>query len=106
MTKIRIQKAKCNYEKEPLISSYGFKGSALTCLWQTAVLLETENATGLGLGVQSVLWSDAEAFHALGEEAGNKAMFQLTEFAVKLCEGMELTSPFQLLDAVFPKTFT
>ena len=49
-------------------------------------LLETENTTGLGLGVQSVLWSDAEAFHALGEEAGNKAMFQLTEFAVKLCE--------------------
>ena len=103
--KIKINRASCCYVKEPLKSAFGFKGSALTCLWQTAVKLETDKNTGIGLGIQSVLWSDAAVFHKLGEEDGNQAMFKLTEYAVSLCEGMEVETPFELIDAIFPKVY-
>ena len=69
--KIHIKSASCNYEKEPLKGAFGFKGSALTCLWQTVVKLSTEKYDGIGLGVQSVLWSDAAVFRDFGEEKGN-----------------------------------
>lgn len=103
--KIRIVSTSCNYEKEPLKSAFGFKGSALTCLWQTAVKLESEKNTGIGLGVQSVLWSDAGVFHRYGEEEGNQLMFQLTRHGANLCCGMEFETPFDLLDALFPKVY-
>lgn len=103
MSKIRICKARCFYEKEPLKTAFGFKGNALTCLWQTVVRLETENHTGIGLGVQSVLWSDVSVYKKLGEDAGNQAMFKLTEYAMSLCEGIEIESPFKLIDMLFPK---
>lgn len=101
--KISIQKAKCGYEIEPLKTAFGFKGSALTCLWQTVVRLESETCTGLGLGVQSVLWSDQEIFRNFGEEEGNRLMFRLTEYACGLCQGVEFETPQQLLDLVFPQ---
>ena len=105
-SKFKICEASCCYEKEPLKTAFGFKGSALTCLWQTAVRLETDNHVGIGLGVQSVLWSDAAIFHALGEEEGNCAMFKLTQYAVSLCKGMEIGTPFEAIDALFPKVYT
>jgi len=105
-SKFRICKANCCYEKEPLKTAFGFKGSALTCLWQTAVRLETENNIGIGLGVQSVLWSDATVFHTLGEEEGNRAMFMLTQYAVSLCDKMEIENPFEAIDTLFPKVYS
>ena len=105
MLKIQIRKASCRYEKEALKTAFGFKGSALSCLWQTSVQLASDNHTGIGLGVQSVLWSDAGIFHKFGEEAGNQAMFKLTEYAVSLCTGVEFGSPFELLDMLFPKVY-
>lgn len=104
-SEIQIKKAYCNYEKEQLKTAFGFKGSALTCLWQTAVKLESDNFSGVGLGVQSVLWSDATVFAALGEEEGNKAMFRLTEYACSLCDGASVKTPFELLDMLFPKVY-
>lgn len=106
MTKIKIQRATCTYEKEQLKTAFGFKGSALTCLWQTAVRLETQNYIGIGLGVQSVLWSDAEVFSRLGEENGNRAMFKLTEYAVNLIKDFEFETPFELLDMIFPEVYS
>lgn len=52
----------CGVKKEPLKTAFGFKGNALTSLWQVAVKLKTENNVSVGLGVQSVLWSDANVF--------------------------------------------
>lgn len=104
--KISIQKAACGYEIEPLKTAFGFKGSALSCLWQTVVQLKSENSTGLGLGVQSVLWSDQEIFRTFGEEEGNKLMFRLTEYACSLCQGAEFEDPQQLLDMLFPRVLS
>lgn len=102
----KICKASCYYEKEPLKTAFGFKGSALTCLWQTAVRLHTEKNMSVGLGVQSVLWSDASVYRALGEEESNKVMFKLTQYAVSLCEGMNVNNPFEVIDTIFPKVCT
>lgn len=102
----KICKASCCYEKEPLKTAFGFKGSALSCLWQTAVKLETENHIGIGLGVQSVLWSDASVYKALGEDEGNRTMFELTKYAVSLCDGMIIDTPFKVIDEIFPKVYS
>jgi len=103
---IKITKAKCCYEKEPLKNAFGFKGSALTCLWQISVYLESESNKALGLGVQSVLWSDASVFALFGEEEGNKKMYALTKYATELCVGREFDSPFELFDFLFPKVLS
>lgn len=102
----KISKASCLYEEEPLKTAFGFKGSALTTLWQTVVKLEAQNHSGLGLGVQSVLWSDASVYLRFGEDEGNKMMFELTKYAAKLCEGMTVKSPFEVIDKIFPKVYT
>ena len=103
--RIKISKASCAYEKEPLKTAFGFKGSALSCLWQTVVCLEGEIHRGVGLGVQSVLWSDAAVYRKYGENDGNCKMFALTEYAVALCEGVEFENPPELLDMLYPKLY-
>ncbi len=103
MSKIHIRRASCYYEKEPLKTAFGFKGNALTCTWQTVVRLETDQDAGIGLGIQSVLWSDAAVFQKLGEEDGNRAMFKATEYAAKLCENIAVETPFELMDILLPK---
>lgn len=104
-SKIRICKAACGFEKEPLKTAFGFKGSALTCLWQTVVRLESNKCRGVGLGVQSVLWSDAAVYHQFGEDEGNRKMFALTEYAVTLCNGVEFETPLQLFDFLYPQVY-
>jgi hypothetical protein len=62
---------------------FGFKGSFLRELWRVAAPLESDQATGVGLGVQSVLLSDAQAFARYPEAVGNGMMFLMT----RLCPG-------------------
>lgn len=100
---MKIVKTDCAYEDMPLKSPFGFKGNALTGLWQTVSYLESENNFGLGLGVQSVLWSDAEVFAKNGEAEGNRMMLDITKFALRMARGMEFSTPYELLDALFPK---
>ncbi|NLY17430.1 MAG: hypothetical protein GX045_00345 [Clostridiaceae bacterium] len=71
---IKITNAKAAYEREPLIASFGFKGNYVTELWQSAVKLEDGNGlTGMGLGVQSILWSDSNVFSGWGEFSAYQA---------------------------------
>lgn len=80
--------------REPLKRPFGFKGGALNELWQIACLVQDdEGASGLGLGVQSVLWSDASLSAALGQEKGNQLMLSLTQYALSILEGKELLRP-------------
>ena len=37
-----IVSTSCGVEKEPLKTAFGFKGNALTCLWQIAARMESE----------------------------------------------------------------
>ena len=57
---IRIAEANAAYEREPLLRPFGFKGGQLTELWQVTVKLSSPaGRSSIGLGTQSVLWSDA-----------------------------------------------
>jgi len=50
-------------EREPLVRPFGFKGGYLSELWQSVACLADESGVrGIGLGTQSVLWSDAGIF--------------------------------------------
>ena len=89
--------------REPLKRPFGFKGGALSQLWQTACLIEDDEGTrGLGLGVQSVLWSDATLSAQLGQEKGNRLMFSLTQYALSLLKGRELCRPDLMTGQLIP----
>ena len=100
---MRIENARLGMAREHLIAPFGFKGAYLTQLWQTAAELSTGNCRGVGLGVQSVLWSDAEIFAALGQEKGNALMLDMSRYALRLLEGMELAAPTDMLGELLPR---
>ena len=75
-TEITIAAVNSNFEREPLIRPFGFKGGYMTEIWQTVALLRSASGTRkIGLGTQSVLWSDAQVFAAHSESGGNALMF-------------------------------
>ena len=59
---MKITNAVSNFVREPLLSPFGFKGGYLSELWQVVVRLECGEFSGVGTGIQSVLWSDASVF--------------------------------------------
>lgn len=74
-------------------------------LWQVLVCMENEQGRGIGLGVQSVLWSDAEVFSSRPESQGNREMFDVTCFALQLARRMDWTHPQELLDPILPPVY-
>jgi L-alanine-DL-glutamate epimerase-like enolase superfamily enzyme len=100
-----IKNAKLNFEREQLISPFGFKGSYINELWQVAVKL----SDGIldvppGLGTQSILWSDPAVFFSYSQAAGNSIMFLLTEYALKEALNTNYRTPLELLDHLLPLT--
>lgn len=80
---IKIEKANCNFIREPLIAPFGFKGDYIRELWQSVVLMESKKGNkGLGLDVQSVLWSDSQVFEMFSDLDGNNIMFVITNYAL------------------------
>ena len=99
---IHINKVTCNFEREPLLAPFGFKGAYLTELWQSVVhITSASGKEGLGLGTQSVLWSDANVFKENSESAGNALMFALTSFAAKQIQSLCYSNPLSLVEEVF-----
>ena len=90
---MKITNAISNFVREPLLSPFGFKGGYLSELWQVVVQLDAEEYTGVGTGIQSVLWSDASVFSSTSQAGGNSYMFAMTDYALKLAKGMEFTTP-------------
>ena len=99
---IRISAVNSNFEREPLRKPFGFKGSAMTHVWQTAARLRSESGMSkIGLGTQNVLWSDARVFAAHSENGGNALMYAMSEYALQMLKGREFRSPIELLDDIF-----
>ena len=104
--KITISKTALNFESEPLIRPFGFKGGFMTEIWQTASRLESNSGEhSIGLCTQNVLWSDARVFAAHSESAGNALMYTLTDKALRLINGRSFTNPVELLDEIFPEVY-
>lgn len=90
-------------QKQPLRAPFGFKGGTLSQLWQVVVQLQLSGGqVGVGVGVQSVLWSDPTTFCQMDEAAGNNKMLAVTKQALCLLKGMEFTTPPQMVDALVP----
>jgi L-alanine-DL-glutamate epimerase-like enolase superfamily enzyme len=101
---IKIARVSSNFEREPLIRPFGFKGGYMTEIWQTAAMVESDSgARKVGICTQNVLWSDAQVFAAHSESGGNALMYALTEYALNLIIGRSFTSPVELLDGILPE---
>jgi len=101
---IRIADSSCGFERESLRAPFGFKGSALTELWQVAAALRsTDGQEGIGVGVQSPLWSDAALFAERGEAESNGLLFEITRRATELARGRTFRTPPGLLDEILPE---
>ncbi|MCA1760954.1 MAG: hypothetical protein LC658_14400, partial [Bacteroidales bacterium] len=104
---IKIVGTNSNFEREPLIRPFGFKGGFLSEIWQTAAQLKSSSGNiSTGLCSQSVLWSDAEVFGRFSESGGNALMFAVTEYALSILKGRQFTSPVKLLDDMLDEVFS
>ena len=102
--RITVASSDLRCEHEPLVRPFGFKGGYLSELWQAIACLKSESGQrGIGLGTQSVLWSDAAIFTSRPEKDGNELMLSLTRKALELAKGRSFTTPFELLDDIFPE---
>lgn len=103
---ITIADARCDFEREPMVRPFGFKGGYLTEEWiVSACIRSTSGLRGIGLGTQSSLWSDAKVFAENSEAGGNAIMFSMTQFALRLLKGRTFTSPVELNDWLWPQVW-
>ncbi len=103
---ITISDVNSNFEREPLIRPFGFKGGYMTEIWQTVNYLKSSSGEHqIGLCTQNVLWSDAKVFASHSESGGNALMFALTERALQIMKGQSFTTPVDLLDNILPEVY-
>jgi len=105
--KISISRVNSNFEREPLIRPFGFKGGFMREIWQSVSFIESSSgAHSIGLCTQSVLWSDASVFASHSESGGNALMYAITERAMQMINGHVFTSPVDLLDSILPEVYS
>lgn len=103
---IKITDVNLQFEREPLLSPFGFKGGYLSELWQTISYLQSDNGYhAIGLGTQSVLWSDENVFSSSSEAGGNAYMYALTERALQLLKNVSFTSPMDVIDPLYEEIY-
>ena len=98
---ITLAETNSNFEREPLIRPFGFKGGYMSEIWQTAAWMKSGAGNEkVGLCTQNVLWSDAKVFESYSESGGNSLMYGMTDYALKILKGHQFTSPVDLLDEI------
>ena len=101
-----IQSVGSDFEREPLIRPFGFKGGFMTEIWQTANALQSVSGLKkVGLCTQNVLWSDASVFAGHSESGGNAMMYALSEYSLQLIKGRSFNDPVELLDSIFDEVY-
>ena len=99
---LSIGRVGSNFEREPLVRPFGFKGGYMSEIWQTVAMLESDaGRRGVGLCTQNVLWSDAAVFGSHSEAGGNALMYAMTERALQQVRGQRYADPIELLDHVW-----
>jgi len=103
---ITVADTGCEFEREPLLRPFGFKGGYLTNVWQSAAMIRsTSGKRGIGVCTQSTLWSDAKVFASNSEAGGNGLMFALTAYALRVLKGRTFTDPVALNDELFKEVY-
>ena len=104
--RITVADTGCEFEREPLLRPFGFKGGYLTNIWQSvAMIRSTSGKRGIGICTHSTLWSDAKVFAANSESGGNALMFAMTAYALRMLKGRTFTDPVALNDELFPEVY-
>jgi L-alanine-DL-glutamate epimerase-like enolase superfamily enzyme len=103
---VTISRVDSNFEREPLIRPFGFKGGYMSEIWQTMAMMQSSSgAEKVGLCTQSVLWSDAAVFAGHSEAAGNALMYNMSERALQLCKGRSFETPIELLEEILDEVY-
>lgn len=100
MKKITVTSASVSLRQEPLAAPFGFKGAYIDELWQAEAFVKSNDFEFTVPSTQSVLWSDAAVFSALGAKKGDEAMLALTKRAAELMCGMSFTYPYEITKAL------
>jgi L-alanine-DL-glutamate epimerase-like enolase superfamily enzyme len=104
--KITISAVNSNFERQPLIRPFGFKGGYSNEIWESSSYLESTSGKAMvGLGTQGILWSDASVFSAHSEAGGNALMYLMTEHAMQTLKGQSFTNPVDLLDSMLDEVY-
>ncbi len=104
--RITIDDVKSDFEREPLIRPFGFKGGYMTEIWQSVNYIRSKTGTSkIGLCTQNVLWSDSAVFAAHSESGGNALMYSLTEHALQLIKGQTFINPIQLQEELLDEVY-
>jgi len=97
----RVKATGSNFEREPLIRPFGFKGGYVTEIWQSAFMLEGDSGIRkIGICTHSVLWSDAAVFAAHSPAAGDALMFSISERALQMIKGQSFESPVHMVEQI------
>jgi L-alanine-DL-glutamate epimerase-like enolase superfamily enzyme len=103
---IKIAEVSSNFEREPLIRPFGFKGGYMREIWQSVAYVKSESGIHkTGICSQSILWSDAQVFLSHSESGGNALMYAMTEYGLGLLKGRSFTDPVSLLDEIWPVVY-
>lgn len=106
LKKIRIDEVRSNFEREPLVRPFGFKGGYMTEMWQTASQLTSGSGIRrIGICTQNVLYADADVFAAHSEAGGNALMYSLTDKALQIAKTVSFTNPLDLIDTILPQVY-
>lgn len=100
-----ISKFDVDFQREPLLAPFGFKGSSLNEIWQIIVSASGAGTTVTGVGAQSVLWSDPEVFTRFPEAIGNTLMLLTTYEAARCAAGIEWQTPIDLQEEIIGKVY-
>jgi L-alanine-DL-glutamate epimerase-like enolase superfamily enzyme len=103
---IKITDVSSNFEREPLIRPFGFKGGYMREIWQSIAMVRSESGIQkIGTCSQSILWSDSQVFASHSESGGNALMYAMTEYGLGLLKGRTFTDPVSLLDELWPEVY-
>jgi len=98
---IIITKTDSNFEREPLIRPFGFKGIYQKEFWVSAALLESESGIRhVGQMTQCLAWSDLNVFLAHSEAGGNLLLHGTLEHALQQIEGTSFKNPIELQNTI------
>ncbi len=103
---ITIDRVDSDFEREPLIRPFGFKGIYQNEFWVSAALLES--TTGIrhtGLMTQCVAWSDIDVFLSHTEAGGNMLLHLSLEYALQRIKGITFKTPIDLQEAILDEVY-
>jgi L-alanine-DL-glutamate epimerase-like enolase superfamily enzyme len=103
---VTISTVDSNFEREPLVRPFGFKGGYMSEIWQTMAYMRSSQGIGkVGLCTQNVLWSDARVFASHSESGGNALMYALSERALQIAKGRSFVTPVHLLEEILDEVY-